>query len=37
MTIIDDPYVREGVPLWSVAPIEHPLDVMEVDGRRWVR
>jgi hypothetical protein len=36
-TVIDGPYIREGAPLWLVAPIEHPLDVMEANGRSRVR
>jgi hypothetical protein len=30
---IDDLYALEGAPLRPVAPIEHPLDVVEADGR----
>jgi hypothetical protein len=31
--VIDGPYAQEGALLRSIAPIEHPLGVIEADGR----
>jgi hypothetical protein len=38
-TFIDGLYTQEGALLQPIAPIEHPLDVVEANGRsraRWI-